>query len=186
MRRDIERLTSRLSAPMQLATLLPMVEHLHRHALPELATQPEWQRRRAPAAGGASLAARQLAGAGLEPGSLEALVVEATIEEHTDLLLSLGNGLAEMGPTVTVSRPTTTHPHGGRARELVWRVSRIDWHLTLVDTGLAACWNTRVVDGTSHTDVPWVIALAIDASTRAGLVSGLYPTLPDPFDAAGG
>lgn len=186
MRRDIERLTSRLSPTTQMAALLPVVDHLHHHALPELATQPEWQRRQPPAAGGSSLAARQLAGTRLEPGSLEALVIEATIEEHTALLLSLGDDLAELGPPVTVSRPASARPHGGRARELVWRVSRIDWHLTFVDTGLATCWNTRVDDCVRRTDVPWVIALAIDASTQAGLVSALYPTVADPFDAAGG
>ncbi len=181
LRRDIERLTSGLSATVQLATLLPLIEQMHHHDLPTLLTQPEWSRR--PSAGSRhNIVARQLAGAALEPGSLEALVVETAIQENTELLLSLGERLADLGPRFTVSRATIEQPHAGRTRELVWRVSRLDWHLTFVDTALAACWDARVDGGFCQTDVPWVVALAIDASLGAGLVSGLFATVPSRLE----
>jgi hypothetical protein len=184
LRRDIERLRASLSPSTQLATLLPLVDELHDAHLPLLRTQPEWQRRPTPGADQPSVAARQAAAAGLEPGSLEALVVEATVEELTERLFELGDALAGHGPHVTVARPLSEHPFGGWARELVWRVSRIDWHLTFFDTGLAACWDTE--DDEAHdvrrAHVPWVVALAIEATTRAGLVSALYSTAAAPFD----
>lgn len=184
LRRDIERLTATLSVPMQLTTMLPVVEQLHHCDLPTLRTQPEWQRRPRSRAGHATLAARQLASTHLEPGSLEALVVEATIAEHTQALMSIGETLVDLGTPVTISRPLCAEPHRGRTRELLWRVSRFEWHLTFVDTGLSSCWAGRTDGEHRCTDVPWVVALAIDTSLRAGLVSALHPTIPAPFDEA--
>ena len=178
LRDRIDQLTRNLSVEHQIATFLHAVEALHHTELPPLATQPEWDRRPPAAAGPAGLAGRQLAAANVEPGSLEALVVESLLAETTDLLVSLGEELGDIGPPVTLRRPTTDEPHSPTARSLVWRVSRLDWHLTFVDTHHAHCWGARTEGGTDLVDVPAAVALAIEVSLAAGLVSGIYPTPP--------
>lgn len=92
-------------------------------------------------------------------------------------------------PPLPAAHPTgvgsSTRPrsrdHAGWTRALLWRVDRIDWHLGFVATGLASCWDTELDDGSRHTDVPWVVAVAIAVSRRAGLTPARHATVPRPF-----
>jgi len=161
-----------VSEDLHVATLLPVIDHLHWRGVPRLATQPEWQRRPEPTAA-AHLSAHQLTGAKVAAGSLESLVVEAVVDRCTDEFMELGAALSRVPCTRTIRQP-----RGGRwssrTRATVWRRLRIDWHLTLIDTGLAACWNSRSQGDEVTVDVPWTVAAAIEVADRHGLGSATH------------
>ena len=119
-------------------------------------------------------------GTGLAHGSLEALVVEAVVDRVTAELVHLGPDLIGAAPPVTLARSIHDRPHSGQTRSLLWRIARVDWHLTFVDTGHATCWNARVDDRQFLTDVPWPVAIAIDAADQQGLVSATHQERPTP------
>ena len=174
-------LSDTLSPEAQIAGLLPAVEHLHWKGLPVLRTQPEWRRRLAPddPAGARS---HQTTGAGLAPGSLEALVMESVIDRVTAEVGDVSDDLAHLAPPVTHTRAVCDQPHSEATRSLLWRIARIDWHLTFVDSGQADCWNARVENDRVTTDVPWPVAVAIAASETHGLVSATHQNRPTVHD----
>ena len=161
-----------LSADLQVAALLPIVAARHEHALPELRTQMAWTRRPAMGTTGRG------EGIALEPGSLEAIVVEAVVERVIGLVDGVAAGLLA-GPRIRLTRPAGIEPLSERTRRALWRIARIDWHLTFVDTGRADCWDARIEAGHVVTDVPFTVALAIAAGRHAGLVSATHPDRPD-------
>jgi hypothetical protein len=145
-----------------------------------LRTRPAWER--LPRPGDASAQrARQLGGADVAPGSLEALVVEALIDRVTEALQELGPVLAGAAPPVRLVRRAGTGLLGERTRATTWRIARIDWHLTLVDSGLADCWDARIEDGMAVADVPWQVAVAIDVGERHGLVGATHADRSRPL-----
>lgn len=166
-------LSASLSTRVQVAGLLPLADRTHWRGLPGLQTQPAWGRMPRPG-DGAALRTRQLSGTDLEPGSLEALVVESLIDQVTLSLLELGPDLGAAAPPVTLVKPAEESPLNERTRSMVWRIARVDWHLTFVDTGRADCWNVRVLDDRVETDVPWQVALAIEACAGHGLISATH------------
>jgi len=173
-----------MSTQVQLASLLPVVEHHLWRGMPDLATQPEWRRRTGPSER-SRLGQLQITASGAEPRSLEALVVESLIDECTQHLLDLGPELAEAAPPVRYTRPHSELRHSAKARNILWRVARFDWHLTFIDTGLALCWGARSEDGAAVTDVPWIIHRAITALRRAGHHSALHHQMPTVNSYAG-
>jgi hypothetical protein len=176
----LAELSSSLSAQVQIAGLLPLVDARHWRGLPRLRTRPAWER--LPRPGDASAQrARQLGGADVAPGSLEALVVEALIDRVTEALQELGPVLAGAAPPVRLVRRAGTGLLGERTRATTWRIARIDWHLTLVDSGLADCWDARIEDGMAVADVPWQVAVAIDVGERHGLVGATHADRSRPL-----
>lgn len=166
-----------LSTTSQVAGLLPGIEQVHGQDLPVLRTQPEWRRRSGPrtTAGPSSSSARSPQPAA---GSLEALVVESVVDRISTELAQIGADLDGMAPPVTVSRPMHSGRYSARTRARLWRIARIDWHLTFVDTGRADCWNAREEGGCATTDLPWQVALAIDVADDHGLVSATHQDRP--------
>ena len=154
VRASLDELARSVSGGVQLSSLLPVIEHVHWRGMPDLSSQPEWARRPAP---GADHAVRQLqvAASGVQPGSLEALVLESVLDRCTEALLDVGTTLSDVARPVVYRRPAAARPFDGRLRKTLWRVLPIDWHLTLVDSGLAGCWDTDEVDGVRTTAVPW-------------------------------
>lgn len=178
VREGLDELARTVSGGVQLASLLPVVEHLHWSGMPELASQPEWQRR--PKPGSDHLVRqRQLAASGVQAGSLEALVLESVLDRCTELLLDVGAGLAEATRPLVYARPIADRPFGGRLRRTLWRVLPVDWHLTLVDSGLATCWNTTEINGVRSCTVPWVVDVAARALRERGFGSALYREPPE-------
>ena len=174
---QLRRLAASLSSELQIAAMLPMVDHLHWQGLPALCSQPEWDRRPQPG-GAASLQTRQLSGTNLNPGSLESLVVESMFNSVTEQLNEMSEQLHHAAPAVTVSRPLGSGRHSQRTRMMIYRIAKIDWHLSFVDTGLATCWNARIEGDHMVTDLPWQVALAIEACEPHGLVSACYQDAP--------
>lgn len=200
VRDRLDHATSLLSADTQTAGLLPSVEARHWDGLPALRTQTAWARRRRPDPdrSGAPRSGSQRSGskrwetdrqepdrtgpcepARPAPGSLEALVVESVIDGVVDELAELGVDLAAASDPVAVPRPPSRTRMSERTRAMSWRIARIDWHLTYLDTGRAGGWpaTTSVTpDGTGSTAdlVPWTVALAIAEGERAGLVSATH------------
>lgn len=170
-------LSGSLSSESQVAGLLPAVEHLHWRGLPVLRTQPEWGHRPRPD-DPTGIRSRHVAGPGPAPGSLEALVLESVIDRVTTEAIAMGADLADAAPPVAFTRPVQDTALSSRTRSLLWRTARIDWHLTFVDSGRAACWDTRVEDDLAVTDVPWQVAVAIDAAEAHGLVSATHHNRP--------
>jgi hypothetical protein len=169
-----------LSTDVQVVSLLSAIEQLHSRPLPTLRTQPEWRRRpslertnRTAASGAATHGCPSIA-----PGSLEALVVEAVIGRVTDILAEVATLLSYAVPPVTMIRPLHGETLSPETRAVLWRIARIDWHLTFVDTGQADCWNARVEGDHIATDVPWQVALAIDVAGQHGLMSATHQNRP--------
>jgi len=201
VRRGLRHAGELLSSDHQTAGLLPLVELRHWDGLPTLRTQPAWAKRAEPPSDGSGAAwnlSRALAdAAGPAPGSLEALVVESAVGIVTDLLdevaLELAGDLSDVLPRTSLPDRRNRTRLSDRTRLLTWRIARIDWHLTFVDTGRADCWTHREGEtgrhgGTGSDDdadgkliVPWTVALAIDECERAGLVSATHQA-GDPVD----
>lgn len=165
-----------LSADTQSVGLGDLVEQRHWNGLPVLRTQPEWSRRpsspRPPTldrSAGADGDERRSAPAA---GSLEALVVESVVGTVTDALDLVAPQLATLLPPVVVAPSSDSHRLSQRTRSLTWRIARIDWHRTYLDTGRAAGW-PQDPTGRGAT-VPWTVALAIAESERNGLVSATH------------
>lgn len=173
----LNELAAMTSSCVQLSTMLPVVEHLHWRGVPDLVSQPEWLRRTRPVEV-TELGQRQLAASGATFGSLEALVLESLIENLTELLLEVGELLAGSLPPVVFRRSVDERPFDGRLRSTLWRILPIDWHLTLVDTGLAAAWDTDIADGVRSTVVPWVVDAAATVLHRKGYGSALFGDPP--------
>ena len=174
---DLLDLSGALSARVQVGGVLPAIEDLHWQGLPNLRTQPEWERRpgTGPSVGRRS---RQAVAAGLAPGSLEALVMESVIDRVIAEVAEIEDDLVGAGPTVACVRPVSDPSHTATTRSLLWRVARIDWHLTFLDSGRADCWGTRVEGDLVVTDVPWSVAVAIDAAAAHGFVSATHQERP--------
>jgi hypothetical protein len=170
-----------LSVDTQVASLLPAIEDVHRQSLPRLRTQPEWQLRSS-----GTLSARQTGKPGatvsaIPPaasGSLEALVVESASVRVAALLSEVANDLCGLAPPVAMSRPANDVGYSSEARRVMWRVARIDWHLTFVDTGRADCWNARIEEDQIVTEVPWQVAAAIEVAKPHRLVSATHQARP--------
>ena len=167
VRAELERVAALLSSDVQLGALLPRVEADHLVRVPNLRTQPEWGRFRRPRPSAPI-------GPNVEPGSLEALVIESLIDRVTESLEAIGEDLTEALPPVAVHRPDRHQPFSSRTRSTLWRIAHIDWHLTFVDTGHARCWNVRHHDGATVTDVPWQVAIAVRVATAHGFVSATH------------
>lgn len=106
-------------------------------------------------------------------------MVESVIDGVVDELAELGVDLAAASDPVAVPRPPSRTRMSERTRAMSWRIARIDWHLTYLDTGRAGGWpaTTSVTpDGTGSVAdlVPWTVALAIAEGERAGLVSATH------------
>lgn len=97
------------------------------------------------------------------------------------LTLTLAPALADATEPLVYQRPVTDVPFDGRLRSTLWRILPIDWHLTLIDTGLAACWETNEVHGVRSTTVPWVVHVAVGALRGKGFGSAI---VHDPPQAA--
>jgi hypothetical protein len=177
VRACLDELAQSVSGGVQLSSVLPVIEHLHWRGMPELASQPEWSRRPNPGADHL-VRQRQLSASGVQTGSLEALVLESVLDRYTEMLLDVGTSLAAAAKPLVYRRPTTDRPFDSRLRKTLWRVLPIDWHVTLVDTGRAACWDTEVASGVRSTMVPWVVDLAARALRGFGFGSALFHELP--------
>jgi hypothetical protein len=158
--------------------MLPLIDHLHWQGLPSLESQPEWDRRPRPG-DAAGVKSRQLAGTNLEAGSLESIVVESMFTQVTEQLVEMSEQLRHAAPPVTVSRPLHQGRYSQRTRNMLFRIAKIDWHLSFVDTGYAACWDTRIEGDHMVTDLPWQVAMAIEACEAHGLVSACYQEAPE-------
>ena len=158
-----------LSEELQVTTLLPLLEHLQWRGLPRLLTQPEWERRPAPddAVG--------VADTGLLVGSLEALVVESVVDRCTDEFLEIGQALAAVDGHSQLRRPRCPVRYSSQTRRAVFRRLRVDWSLTLVDTGRADFWDQRTDGDDVVVDVPWTVAAAVQLGARHGLASAVAP-----------
>lgn len=163
-RQGLDRAARLLSADNQAAELLTQAETQHWDGVPTLRTQPAWERR----------ASRQHARAapsttgGPRAGSFEALVVESAIDTVTDEIDQIAGDLVHALPRREMARPNRS-VLSERTRLLTWRIARIDWHLTFVDTGRTDCWSKG-----GALLVPWTVALAIEECERAGLVSATH------------
>jgi hypothetical protein len=104
--------------------------------------------------------------------------VESVIDRMTTDLVEIGDSLVDATHPVTLTRSTHRGVHSSRTRARLWRIARIDWHLTFVDTGWADCWNARVEGERIVTDVPWTVALAIDVAEPHGLISATHQDRP--------
>ena len=178
LREQLGKLASSLSSQLQIAGMLPLIDHLHWQGLPSLDSQPEWDRRPRPG-DAAGLKRRQLAGTNLEAGSLESIVVESMFTQLTEQLLEMSEQFHHGAPPVTVSRPLQQGRHSQRTRNMLFRIAKIDWHLSFIDTGYAACWDTRIEGDHMVTDLPWQVAMAVEACEAHGLVSACYQDLPE-------
>ena len=167
----------RMSPARRIATMLPVIDARHWHGLPTLATQPEWSRRPAPAGPG-RVRELQLAAADVSPGSIEALVAEAAVDAQTQRLLELGEELADGDRTAQIRRPVTELPRSSRSRVTLWRVARFDWHLSLVDSGAAACWEARGEGDDRVTEVPWPVAAGVECIAHLA-VSAVHSGRPE-------
>jgi hypothetical protein len=177
VRASLDELARSVSGGVQLSSVLPVIEHLHWRGMPELASQPEWSRRPKPGAGHL-VRQHQLSASGVQAGSLEALVLESVLDRYTEMLLDVGTSLAAAAKPLVYRRPTTERPFDSRLRKTLWRVLPIDWHVTLVDTGRATCWDTEEASGLRSTTVPWVVDLAARALRGRGFGSALFHELP--------
>jgi len=177
VRASLDELARSVSGGVQLSSLLPVIEHQHWRGMPDLVSQPEWSRRPKPGADGV-IRQRQLDASGVQAGSLEALVLESVLDRYTEMLLDVGTSLAEAVKPVVYRRPTADRPFDRRLRATLWRVLPIDWHLTLVDTGRAACWDTGQAGGARSTMVPWVVDVAAGALRMRGFGSALFHESP--------
>ncbi len=175
--RRLTALSARLSAEIQFAGLLPILDDLHPIDVPPLATQPEWERLR-PADQAAARRRRRAPANGPAEGSLEAFVVEALIDGVTSDLIEMGADLGTAAPPVRVTRPVGDETLSSRSRLTLWRVADIDWNLTFVDSGQASCWDARVEGEVIVTDVPWFVALAVDAAASMGRTSATHQGRP--------
>lgn len=176
-RASLDELARSVSGGVQLSSLLPVIEHQHWRGMPELASQPEWSRRPKPGSEGV-IRQRQLAASGVHAGSLEALVLESVLDRCTEMLLDVGTSLAAAAKPLVYRRPTIDRPFDSRLRKTLWRVLPIDWHLTLVDTGRAACWETEEVGNVRLTTVPWVVDIAARELRKRGFGSALFHESP--------
>jgi len=173
LRSGFDELARTVSGGVQLASLLPVVDHLHWRGMPDLATQPEWTRRPAPGEEQA-LRTLRLAASRVQAGSLEAFVLESVLDRCTEMLVELGGRIDEVTQPVVYRRPSTESPFDGRTRATLWRILPVDWHLTLIDSGLAACWDTELIDGVRSTVVPWVVHVAGQALRKKGFRSAIF------------
>lgn len=180
LRTGLLGLSGTLSSPVELGGLLPTIEDRHWRGLPAMRTQPEW-RRRPGRDDGPGVRARQAAGAGLTAGSLEALVMESVTDRVVAEVAAIEDDLVGAAPPVPLARPLRDPRHTPTTRSLLWRVARIDWHLTFVDTGQAECWNARVEGDVVVTDVPWSVAVAIDATDAHGFISATHQDRANVF-----
>ena len=178
LQEQLGELASSLSSHLQIAGMLPLIDHLHWQGLPSLDSQPEWDRRPRPG-DAAGLKSRQLAGTNLEAGSLESIVVESMFTHLTEQLVEMSEQLHHAAPPVTVSRPLCQGRYSQRTRNMLFRIAKIDWHLSFVDTGYAACWDTRIEGDHMVTDLPWQVAVAVEACEAHGLVSACYQDTPE-------
>ncbi|MBS1839118.1 MAG: hypothetical protein JST64_15600, partial [Actinobacteria bacterium] len=173
VRSTFEDVAALVSAEVQQAGVVPLLEQIHWDGLPTLRTQPAW-RRRPSRASAATVGSRQAAGAGLEPGSLEALVMEATLdvvaERLTGILPAL---LASEAPVLR--RSSGRIRRSASTRALTMRMGRIDWAATFADSGRSRCWHA--VDG--GVMLPWAVAVGIDEGERLGLLSATHSDPPD-------
>ena len=158
-----------LTEELQVTTLLPLLEHLQWRGLPRLLTQPEWERRPAPGD------AVGVADTGLLAGSLEALVVESVVDRCTDEFLQIGRELAAVDGQSQLRRPRCPVRYSSQTRRTVFRRLRVDWSLTLVDTGRADFWDQRSDGDDVVVDVPWTVAAAVQLGARHGLASAVAP-----------
>lgn len=177
VRAGFAELAETVSGGVQLSSMLPVVDHLHWRGMPELESQPEWSRRPAPD-DDRLIRQRQLAATGMQPGSLESLVLESVIDRCTEMLLELGAGIDEATRPVLYQRPITDRAFDGRTRATLWRILPIDWHLSLIDTGIARCWDTDVIEGVRSTEVPWVVDVAAGALREKGFGSAIFHEPP--------
>lgn len=172
IRGAIAELKSTLAPETQLSGLDATIDEDHRWQRPRLHTQPEWGVLPAPGTR-RSHRSKPTDEPSFSPGSLEALVVESVISEVIAELSHIGDRLDGLRPPVTLERSISDPPFSSQTRSLVWRHARIDWTLSFIDTGQADCWNTRIVDGHTVTDIPWTVALAIETRKNLGFVSAI-------------
>ncbi|MFM7063774.1 MAG: hypothetical protein ACKO04_09850 [Actinomycetes bacterium] len=156
-----------LSEELQVTTLLPLLEHLQWRGLPQLLTQPEWARRPAPDE------AVGVAETGLLAGSLEALVVESVVDRCTDEFLAIGKELSAVAGHAELRRPRRPARYSSQTRRKVFRRLRVDWSLTLVDTGRADFWAPRHEGDDVVVEVPWTVAASVALGARHGLASAV-------------
>ncbi|MFM7064489.1 MAG: hypothetical protein ACKO04_13515 [Actinomycetes bacterium] len=156
-----------LSEELQVVTLLPLLEHLQWRGLPRLLTQPEWERRPRP---GESVG---VADTGLLAGSLEALVVESVVDRCTDEFLQIGHELASVSGQAELRRSRQLARYSAQTRRTVFRRLRVDWHVTLVDTGRADFWAARQEGDDLVVEVPWTVAASVALGARHGLASAV-------------
>ncbi len=224
VRSELDRAATLLSADNQTAGLLAMVEAQHWDGVPALRTQPAWARRSSPGSrsdpsaptersrgsGDDRRCARPVrstartapsTGSGPAAGSFESLVVESVIDVVTEQIQCVAGELADALPRTLLQRDPHRAPLSERTRLLTWRIARIDWHLTFVDTGRTDCWQLSTPHDHDDNDklddldgdtmgllssttrcpellVPWTVALAIDECERGGLVSATHQSRP--------
>jgi len=173
--RILERASRLVSVENQADHLSSEVDRLHWDGVPDLRTQPEWKRRPPPDHPSPSQEGRPRDRPPSESrpasGSLESFVVEAVMDELSDDLGDAALELADVAEPVEWTRDLGRRRLSSSTRRLIWRRARIDWHLTFLDSGRAACWQGGSDDTTT---VPWTIALAVDEGGRLGLVSATH------------
>jgi len=193
-RRILERASLLVSVENQAEHLSVDVERLHWDGVPELRTQPEWRRlppphRSNPDDPPAAPPSETLPSETLPSwrtwappesdrrcprpparGSLESFVVEAVVVELADDLDSVAAELASAVEPMSWTQHQDRRRLSSKTRHMIWKRARIDWNLTFLDTGRAACWS----DERGTTMVPWTVALALDEGARLGLVSATH------------
>lgn len=162
-----------LSVDVQLAGILAAVERIHWDGLPVLHSRSAWRRRTRPGSA-TTLSRQQVADAGFEAGSLEALVVEAALDETTEHLTELADELTAAAPPV-LYRDDRRAPWSTATRALTMRMGRIDWTVTFLDSQRCSCWEQRP-EGTL---VPWTVPIAVSEADRQGLVGATHGAAPD-------
>ncbi len=172
VQRAIDEVGATLSADTQLAQLGPLVDKGNSYTMPRLLTQPEWQSLAPPGARRSPGSTADDA-ASPAPGSLEELVIESVIEDVIATLTEIGHDLEGLHAPMTFVRGDAATSFSSRTRALVWRTARIDWTLTLIDSRRADCWHTRTSNGSTHTRIPWTVALAIRTRKALGFMSAI-------------
>lgn len=143
-------------SPERVHTLVrPLIDAQHWKGLPILQTQPEWTRLPAPMPP-TGLSLRQLDG--LEPGSLEAFVLEAVLYDETQRITSIAKELASRSIKVKHTPRSSRQTLSSNARRMTWPRARIDWVQTYLDSTATCCWPT---DPAGYITMPWCVATAI-------------------------
>jgi hypothetical protein len=179
VRRTVEEVAGLLSPDSQAESLVSVVDAAHWRGLPELRTQPEWLMRPPPGCGMRHPGPQR--DRTTSRGSLEAIVVESLADRVSDSLLAVADDLSGIGRPVDLIRRDDEPRRSARSLVNLHRMALVDWHLSLVDSGRADCWPTRHEDGHRVTEVPWVVAAAVDV-LRGVAVSTVHthdPPRPD-------